>query len=114
MPLILWRVVAFGGCSRSVLVQFTSDRSVSADGFAAIFTCGAPSPPPTSAIACWGVDGATLYDGGPIAHYNGHGHGEDCQWTAVCPVGSSPWITLWVDSSMLFCYLGRCFVPYLH
>ena len=57
------------------------------DGFNASFTCGAPAPTPPDEHACYGA-GLVLEDSAEIEYYNGHGHGEDCRWTAVCSAGS--------------------------
>ena len=80
-------VIASGS---SMLLEFTSDGSIVRQGFHATFSCGAPGPPPPPpsppTLAC--SVGAFLDDEGFIDFYDGHGHGEDCRWTAVCSAGS--------------------------
>jgi hypothetical protein len=76
------------GSGSALVVQFTSDGSVTRDGFHATLTCGdAPPPPPPNPC----IDGVTLTDGAEIdfpAGSGSYGNGQDCSWTLSCSSGS--------------------------
>merc|ERR1719329_1934185 len=74
------------GSGPIALVQFTSDGSVTRDGFVATFDCttsGAPPPP----HPC--VGGVTITDGGAIDFImDDYENGMQCQWAHVCNSGT--------------------------
>jgi len=74
------------GSGPIALVQFTSDGSVTRDGFVATFDCttsGTPPPPDPC------VGGITITDGGAIDFIrDDYENGMQCQWTHVCNSGT--------------------------
>ncbi len=73
------------GSGPVALVQFTSDGSVTRDGFVGTFDCTASGTPPPP-DPC--VGGITITDGGAIDFIrNDYENGMQCQWTHVCNSG---------------------------
>jgi hypothetical protein len=74
------------GSGQIALLQFTSDGSVTRDGFIGTFDCttsGAPPPP----HPC--VSGVTITDGGAIDFVmDDYENGMACQWSHVCNSGT--------------------------
>eukprot|EP01043_Picozoa_sp_COSAG02_P046540 COSAG02_NODE_4363_length_5449_cov_10.058692_1_plen_1673_part_10 len=74
------------GTTQVALLQFTSDGSVTRDGFVGTFDCtvgGAPPPP----HPC--VGGVTITDGGAIDFImDDYENGMQCQWAHVCNSGT--------------------------
>ena len=76
-----------------MVVQFTSDGSVTRDGFHGTWSCGeaaAPPPPdPCAGAALEYADGEGLLD-----FASGHGNNEDCRWQLTCSTdGQAPTVT---------------------
>jgi hypothetical protein len=71
------------GPHNMMLLQLTSDASVSGDGFVAMFDCvpagSTPIPPPD---AC--TTGLNLDDSGIIDKTGGYSHRHDCRWLIHC------------------------------
>eukprot|EP01051_Picozoa_sp_SAG22_P005696 SAG22_NODE_346_length_11892_cov_40.205970_6_plen_1014_part_01 len=65
----------------TMLLQFTSDGSVTADGFHVTFVCDTPGDPPPS-HPC--TTGRELVDSGVIDFTGGYDNGHDCRWTLRC------------------------------
>ena len=62
----------------SLLVEFTSDGSVTSDGFSASWTCAELGDP---------CDGGMSLSGGFAIDFEGTAEGTDCAWTLSCAVG---------------------------
>ena len=68
-----------------MVVKFTSDGSVTADGFRSTFTCGNEVGVMTDAC----TTGVELTDGGTVDRSGGvYSNKENCRWTLACSSGS--------------------------
>lgn len=70
------------GSGSVMMVQFTTDGSITRSGFRGTFSCGPPAPP-APPDACQSP-GLSLQNSGEVDHTGGHGDGEDCQWVLTC------------------------------
>ena len=72
----------FVGTERTVRAQYTSDGSVSGEGFLASFECVDPSTvPPPPPDPC--TTGIALTDGGTLEHRDLNNH-QECEWSLTC------------------------------
>ena len=75
------------GSGHVMVVQFTTDGSVTRDGFHGMFACGDPAPPSPPDACSTGlrltprdfVSGQSVID-----RTGGHDHGLDCRWILDC------------------------------
>ena len=71
----------YEGVTSSMRVTYSSDGSVSGDGFDALFTCQEPTDVASDADPC--TTGVTLTDSGIISHTNLGNH-DECTWVMEC------------------------------
>ena len=77
------------GSGSIMLVEFTTDGSVTRNGFSAGYTCGAAAPPPPP-DPCSG--GLSLSTPGPIVNPD-YDNSLACSWSLSCPLAGRPLLT---------------------